>query len=74
MRRLLIQLNGSNIFPLWLTASMLFNMKYNTIDENSNPDESLDIITITLQPDETSSSIETFDDSNKINKNIVNII
>ena len=74
MRRVLFQLIGINIFPLWLTARMLFNMKYNTIDENSNPDESLDIITITLQPDETSSSIETFDDSNKINKNIVNII
>ena len=71
---LLFQLIGIDIFPLWLTASMLFNMKHNTIDENSNPDESLDIIETTLQPDETSSSIKTFNDSNKIVKNIVNII
>ena len=49
-------------------------MKYNTIDENSNPDESLGIILTTLQPDETSSTIETFDDCSKIVKNIVNII
>merc|ERR1711944_281546 len=56
-----------------IRPGMLSNMKYNTIDENTNPDESLDIITTTLQPDETSISIESSNESNEITKNIVKL-
>jgi len=59
---------GGNIRP-----GMLSNMKYDTINENTNPDDSLDIITTTLQPDETSISIATSDKSNEIAKNIVKL-
>merc|ERR1711944_44993 len=52
---------------------MLSSMKYDTIDENTNPDESLDIITTTLQPDETSITIATSDESNEVAKNIVKL-
>merc|ERR1712062_400912 len=56
-----------------IRPGMLSNMKYNTIDENTNPDESLDIITTTLQPDETSISTATSDESNEIAKPIVKL-
>merc|ERR1712062_449649 len=56
-----------------IRPGMLSNMKYDTIDENTNPDESLDIITTTLQPDETSISTATSDESNEIAKNIVKL-
>merc|ERR1719288_431320 len=59
---------GGNIRP-----GMLSNMKYDTIDENTNPDESLDFITTTLQPDETSVSTATSDESIEIAKNIVKL-
>merc|ERR1712088_570222 len=59
---------GGNIRP-----GMLSNMKYDTSDENSNPDESLDIITTTFRPDETSISIATSDESNEIAKKIVKL-
>merc|ERR1711944_211077 len=59
---------GGNIRP-----GMLSNMKYDTIDENTNPDEALDIITTTLQPDETPNSIATSDESNEVAKNIVKL-
>merc|ERR1719288_418384 len=59
---------GGNIRP-----GMLSNMKYDTIDENTNPDESLDFITTTLQPDETSISTATSDKNNAIVKNIVKL-
>merc|ERR1712062_29008 len=56
-----------------IRPGMLSNMKYDTMDENTNPDESLDIITTTLQPDETSISIATSYESNEIAKNIVKL-
>merc|ERR1719322_2164863 len=56
-----------------IRPGMLSNMKYDTMDENANPDETLDIITTTLQPDETSISIATSDESNEIAKNIVKL-
>jgi len=59
---------GGNIRP-----GILSNMKYDTMDEYANPDESLDIITTTLQPDETSISIATSNESNEIAKNIVKL-
>merc|ERR1712018_868270 len=59
---------GGNIRP-----GMLSNMKYDTSDKNSNPDESLDIITTTFRPDETSISIATSDESNEIAKKIVKL-
>merc|ERR1719367_2371408 len=52
---------------------MLSNMKYDTMNENTNPDESFDIITTTLQPDETSIAIATSDENNEIAKNIVKL-
>merc|ERR1712018_243839 len=59
---------GGNIRP-----GMLSNMKYDTSDKNSNPDESLDIITTTFRPDETSISIATSDESIEIAKKIVKL-
>ena len=56
-----------------IRPGMLSSMKYDTMDESTNPDESLDIITTTLQPDETSISIATSDESNEVAKNIVKL-
>merc|ERR1712223_1074307 len=52
---------------------MISFRNHNKIDVNSNPEESLDIITTTLQPDETSISNATSDESNEIAKNIVKL-
>ena len=59
---------GGNIRP-----GMISFRRYDKIDANSNPEESLDIITTTLQPDETSISNATSDESNEIAKNIVKL-
>merc|ERR1712165_106574 len=55
-----------------IRPGMLSNMKYDTSRENLNPDESLDIITTTFRPDETS-IFTTSDESNEIAKKIVKL-
>jgi len=52
---------------------MISFRNHDKIDVDSNPEESLDIITTTLQPAETSISDVTSDESNEIAKNIVTL-